>query len=156
MQTFEKETSKKPAAEQVLAPGFLRRIGAVVYDALLLLAVWFFATAILLPFNSGQAFSADQYFFPFYLLAVSYFFYGWFWTHGGQTLGLRAWKIKLVNSDDAAVNWYQVSIRFFAGMLSWACLGLGFVWCIFDKKRLCWHDRLSKTRLVFLSSEKSG
>ncbi|AEF98807.1 RDD domain containing protein [Methylomonas methanica MC09] len=156
MQAFEKKIAGKPGAEQVLAPGFLRRMGAVIYDALLLLAVWFFATAIILPFNSGQAFAADQYFFPFYLLAVSYVFYGWFWTHGGQTLGLRAWKIKLVNSDGIAANWRQVSMRFFAAMLSWACFGLGFVWCIFDKNRQCWHDRLSKTRLVFPAPEKSG
>ncbi|MBS4052039.1 MAG: RDD family protein [Methylomonas sp.] len=156
MQTFESKATEKPGAEPVLAPGFLRRMGAVIYDALLLLAVWFFATAIILPFNSGQAFAAEQYFFPFYLLAVSYVFYGWFWTHGGQTLGLRAWRIKLVNSNGVAVTWRQVSMRFMVAMLSWTCLGLGFVWCIFDKKRLCWHDSLSKTRLVFLPSEKSG
>lgn len=131
-------------------------MGAVFYDALLLLAVWFFATAIILPLNAGRAFSADHYFFPFYLLAVSYGFYGWFWTHGGQTLGLRAWKIKLVDFAGGPVNRQQVSLRFFAAMLSWACLGAGFIWCIFDKEGLCWHDSLSKTRLVFLPPEKNG
>ncbi|MCQ8105614.1 RDD family protein [Methylomonas sp. SURF-2] len=131
-------------------------MGAVIYDALLLLAVWFFATALILPFNSGQAFSSEQYFFPIYLVAVSYAFYGWFWTHGGQTLGLRAWKIKLVALDGGAVGWKEVSLRFAAAILSWGCVGLGFFWCVFDKSRCCWHDRLSNTRLVLVQTEKSG
>lgn len=131
-------------------------MGAIFYDALLLLAVLFFATAIALPFNSGDAFSPQQYGFPLYLLVVSYGFYGWFWTHGGQTLGLRAWKIKLVNSEGGAIDWRQASIRFVAAILSWACFGLGFLWGVFDKKRLCWHDHLSKTRLRVMTPEKSG
>jgi len=156
LQAFETETAQKPIAKSALAVGFLRRLGAIVYDALLLMAVWFFATALLLPFNSGRAFTAEQYFFPLYLLAVSYVFYGWFWTHGGQTLGLRAWKIKLADLDGGAVGWRQASLRFVTAILSWACLGLGFFWCIFDKKRLCWHDRLSKTCLLVVSPEKPG
>ena len=127
---------------------------AVIYDALLLLAVLFFATAIGLFFNSGQAF-AGQYFFSLYLLGISYLFYAWFWTHGGQTLGLRAWKIKLCKPDGGDIDWRSASLRFFAAILSWACLGLGFLWCLFDKKSLCWHDHLSKTHLHFIQGENS-
>jgi len=143
----------KPGADKLSAPGFLRRMAAVCYDALLLLAVFFLATAIALPFNAGQAFAADQFFYPVYLLTISFVFYGWFWTHGGQTLGLRAWKIKVLTPDGQVLNWRQAGIRFIGGVLSWACLGLGFLWCLFDKNGLCWHDYLSKTRLV-LQEEK--
>jgi len=126
---------------------------AACYDAVLLLAVLFFATAITLPFNSGQSFSADQYFFRLYLLAVCFIFYGWFWTHGGQTLGLRAWKIKVCQLDGSAITWRMAGLRFAAAGLSWLCFGLGFFWCLFDKNRLCWHDYLSNTRVRMIDRE---
>lgn len=138
------------------APGFFRRIAAVFYDALLLLALFFVATAIALPFNANQAFSADQYFFPLYLLTVSFIFYGWFWTHGGQTLGLRSWKLRLYRLDGKAVSWRDAALRFLAAIVSWLCCGVGFLWCIVDKNHLCWHDYLSGTCLRAVDQEKPG
>ena len=129
-------------------------MAAVCYDALLLLAVLFLATALALPFNAGQAFAGGQFAYPIYLLAVGFGFYAWFWTHGGQTLGLRAWKIKLRTIDGQLPTWRHAAIRFLAGLLSWACLGLGFFWCLIDKNRLCWHDYLSKTRLIFQEEKR--
>ena len=156
MQPINKKITQKPAANVDLAAGFLRIMGAVIYDTLLLLAVLFLATAIALPFNAGEAFSTDQYAFSAYLLAISLVFYGWFWTHGGQTLGLKSWKIRLCHQDGGSVSWQQAAIRFFAAGLSWACFGLGFIWVLFNKNRLSWHDQMSKTRLVLLSAENSG
>lgn len=131
-------------------------MGAVCYDALLLLAVLFFATAVALPFNGGQAFAPDQYVFPVYLLIVGFLFYAWFWTHGGQTLGMRAWRIRLCTLDGGPISWRQAVVRFAAACLSWACLGLGFIWCLKDRERRCWHDRLSATQLIYLGGENSG
>jgi len=147
--------SKKPGIAAETTPGFLRRIMAVCYDAVLLLAVLFFATALTLPFNSGQAFASDQYFYHLYLLCVCFFFYGWFWTHGGQTLGLRSWKIKLCRVDGGEVTWRLAALRFAAAALSWLCFGLGFFWCLFDKNRLCWHDYLSNTKLFMVDRENT-
>lgn len=147
--------AKKPGVLLAGTPGFLRRLGAIAYDALLLLAVLFLATSLALPFNAGQAFSPDQFVFPVYLLLVGFLFYGWFWTHGGQTLGLRAWKMQLVSFDGKSVSWQQALIRFGAAILSWACLGLGLFWCLFDPQGLCWHDHLSKTRLYKVEREKA-
>jgi len=138
---------KKPGPDTSSVPGFLRRMAAVFYDAMLLLAVLFFATALILPFNKGEAFSANQLFYPAYLLFVSFVFYGWFWTHGGQTLGLRAWQLRLSSEDEQAVSWSRAALRFLCAILSWACFGLGFIRCLFDKNGQAWHDSLSKTRL---------
>jgi uncharacterized RDD family membrane protein YckC len=109
----------------------------------------FLATALVLPFNSGQAFHSKQIFYPLYLLTVSFGFYGWFWTHGGQTLGLRAWKIKVLTLDRQPLNWQQAVVRFLAALLSWGIFGLGFFWIIRDKNRYAWHDYLSKTAVFF-------
>lgn len=144
---------QKPGGPVIQAPGFFRRIAAITYDLLLLLALFFLATALVLPFNAGQAFSSQQYFYSLYLLSVSFVFYGWFWTHGGQTLGMRAWKIRLVSEQGSSVSWPQAGLRFLSAMLSWACLGMGFWWALFDKRKACWHDYLSKTRCVTIASE---
>ncbi len=133
----------------VSAPSLLRRLAAVIYDFFLLLALWFLATALLLPLNKGQAFSSEQLFYPLYLLAVSFAFYGWFWTHGGQTLGLQAWKIKVQTLEQQPITWKQAFVRFSAAILSWSVCGLGFIWILFDKNNCAWHDHLSKTMLFF-------
>jgi uncharacterized RDD family membrane protein YckC len=129
-------------------------MAAILYDALLLLAVLFLATALLLPFNSGQAFTSNQIFFPVYLLAVSFAFYGWFWTHGGQTLGLRAWKIKVLTVDKKPLSWQHALLRFCAALLSWLVVGCGFLWLMVDKNKRSWHDHLSKTALFMSPPDK--
>ncbi len=130
-------------------PGFFRRVAAMGYDFFLLVALWFFATALLLPLNQGQAFDSKQLFYPFYLLLVSFGFYGWFWTHGGQTLGLKAWKLKIQTLDQQPLTWQQAFIRFSSALLSWLVGGFGFIWIVVDKKHYAWHDRLSKTAVFF-------
>jgi len=140
----------KPGHDSLSAPGFLRRLAAQIYDLLLLIALLFLATALLLPFTSGVAVSAQQtLIYRAYLLVISFFFYGWFWTHGGQTLGLRAWKIKVLTLDQKPINWNQALLRFATAMISWAFFGLGFLWILIDKNRCSWHDHLSKTALFF-------
>ncbi|MEI6068427.1 MAG: RDD family protein, partial [Methylococcaceae bacterium] len=90
----------KPGRDLLSAPGFFRRLAAQLYDIFLLVAVLFVATALLLPFTTGAAVSDQQLIiYRIYLVIISFFFYGWFWTHGGQTLGLRAWKIKVLTLD---------------------------------------------------------
>lgn len=144
-----KKRRQKPGYDALSKPGFLRRLAVILYDILLLIALLFVATALLLPLNAGEAFTAQQFYFPLYLLLVSFFFYAWFWTHGGQTLGLRAWKLKVLTLDRQPVSWKQAAFRFIFALFSWLCFGLGFWWILIDKDRRSWHDRLSKTALFF-------
>ncbi len=129
------------------SPGFFRHMAVIVYDSLLLLALLFLAIAVALPLNKGEAITSG-YIFPLYLLAVSFFYYGWFWTHGGQTLGMKTWKVKIRTFDKQPVSWKHALIRFFAAIISWIA-GLGFFWKIIDKKKHTWHDNISKTALFF-------
>jgi len=140
----------KPGRDLLSAPGFLRRLAAQVYDLLLLIALLFLATALLLPFTAGEAISAQQtLIYRIYLAVISFLFYGWFWTHGGQTLGLRAWKIKVLTFDQKPISWIQALLRFASALVSWSFFGLGFLWILVDKNRRSWHDHLSKTALFF-------
>ena len=136
-------------------PGFFRRLAAQIYDLFLLIALLFIATALLLPFTAGEAVSTQQtLIYRTYLAVISFFFYGWFWTHGGQTLGMRAWKIKVLTLHQKPINWTQALLRFITAIVSWGLFGLGFLWVFFDKNRRSWHDHLSKTSLFFDSQEK--
>jgi uncharacterized RDD family membrane protein YckC len=136
------------------APGFLRRLAAIVYDLFLLLALLFVATLAVLPLNDGEAFTSTQYLYPVYLLVIGFLFYAWFWTHGGQTLGMRAWKIKVLTFDQKPISWPQALFRFTAALVSLVPGGLGFVWILIDKNRRAWHDSLSGTALFFDTGDR--
>ena len=131
---------------------FPRRLGALLYDTLVLAALWMAATAPLLALTGGEAITGGAvWLFRLYLLLIAGAFFGWFWTHGGQTLGMRAWRAKLETRDGLAVNWRRAGLRFLAALLSIACGGLGYLWALADRDRLTWHDRLSATRVVVIS-----
>ena len=128
-----------------------RRVGSIFYDSLLLAAVLFAATALLLPFNAGLAISPGNRVFPIYLLGVSFLYFGWFWTHGGQTVGMKVWRVRALADQDRGLSWRQSSIRFGVAIISWLPLGLGFLWMVWSPTRCTWHDQLSRTRLVLVT-----
>lgn len=128
-------------------PGLLRRLGALFYDAALLLGILFFATAAVLPLRGG-AFEPHSFAYQAYLLLVSFLFFGGFWTHGGQTLGMRAWKIRLCAEDGGPIRWPQASLRFAAALVSLSVFGLGYAAALSDPGKRCWHDRIARTRMI--------
>jgi len=108
-------------------------------------------TAPLLFLTGGEAVPSGAWWFRMYLLGLACLFFCWFWTHGGQTLGMRAWRVKLICADGAPVSWRKALLRFAGACLSLAVLGIGFAWAAVDRDRLAWHDRLSGTRPVLLN-----
>ena len=131
------------------APGFFRRFAAQIYDIFLLVAILILANALLYLFTTDESIKNHQLIHRVYLTTISFFFYGWFWTHGGQTLGLSAWKIKVLTLDQKPINWKQALLRFTTAILSWSLCGLGFLWIYMNKNNYSWHDYLSKTALFF-------
>ena len=128
--------------------GLPRRLAAIAYDACLLFALLFVATALLLPFTGGQAIGPGNGIYLLYLLGVSYLYFGWFWTHGGQTLGMRAWHMRVRTISGGALSWRRAGTRFIAALLSWGACGAGFLWAAVDAERRSWHDRLSGSVLL--------
>ena len=120
----------------------------MVYDGVLVVAVWMVATAVLLPFTGGEAVRPAQGWYTAYLMALAFAYFGWFWTRGGQTLGMRSWRLRLVGTDRSRVRWGQALVRFLGACVSWLPLGAGFLWALVDPCRRTWHDRLSDTVIV--------
>lgn len=136
------------------APGFLRRLGAMSYDTLLLLALLMMLSYPYVWLTGGDKPGLIvKTAYQFYLLAICFFFYAGFWVRGGQTLGLRSWRLKLVTKDGGPVSWAMALKRFAYAWVSLLCLGLGFLWIIFDRDRLAWHDRWAGTRLIRLPKQ---
>jgi uncharacterized RDD family membrane protein YckC len=129
-------------------PSLLRRLAAILYDGLLLIALWMGAGALWIAFQGGAAAPAGDGLFRLYLLAVAYAFFIGFWVWGGQTLGMRAWRLQLVDARGDRVTPRAASHRFVTALLSWLPAGIGFFWALFDRQGLTWHDRLSRTYLV--------
>lgn len=135
---------------EVPAPLF-RRLAAMLYDAFLIAALLMAAAIppVLLnggPIRDGSPLGEIQNaLFLAYLSGWVFLFYGWFWTHGGQTLGMSAWKIRVIGENDRTVTWRQAFIR----LLS-ACLGLANLVSPFNPQRLGWHEKLSRTKTVHL------
>lgn len=135
--------------------GVLRRFGAMFYDLLLIIALQMVVTALLLPLTGGEAITAGrygglEYAYQFLLLALVIGFFGLFWTRRGQTLGMMAWRLKVVRTDGALLSWTDTFKRLAGAVVSWSPAALGYFWIWFDRDHLAWHDRWSGTRVIVL------
>ncbi|MEC4563483.1 RDD family protein [Pseudomonas inefficax] len=88
------------------------------------------------------------------LLFVLFGFFAKFWTHGGQTLGMQVWGVRVQNTDGTAISLWQALLRFVVSIASWLCLGLGFFWVLVDKRKRGWHDIYSESQLVRVPKQK--
>ena len=132
--------------------GLFRRLAAILYDSLLIIAMWLITTLLLVAFiNDGTALQGPLFQFGLYFEAC--LFYSYFWRLRGQTLGMQAWKIKLISPSLQTLSWQECFARLFFALVSVSMLGLGFIWMLFDPDRLTWHDRASGTRVVLLRKE---
>jgi len=136
--------------------GFGRRLAALVYDAVLLSALLMIFTAGALLFTHGAAVvpataGAGVYAYRTGLVAVITGYYMLNWLRSGQTLGMRAWRLRAVNDSGGPMAFKAAALRAGFGLLAWAPAALGVLWLYVDPKHLAMHDRLSRTRVVRLA-----
>lgn len=140
---------KFPEAPETLSPAPLsKRLAAMLYDFLIVVALWMLIGAIGVSLNGGEA-ASGPVFKSAVFLAAFLFFCG-FWTSNGQTLGMQAWRIRIQTPEGYSVSWMQALIRFFMAGVSALFCGLGYWWILWDKDKLSWHDRYSESRVVSL------
>ena len=125
-----------------------RRLAAAVYDIFLIFALLLLGTGVALLINKGQSFGTNHFLFTFYLISIVGFFYCWFWTHGGQTLGMQAWKIKVVTNHLKPLTWAVAIKRFIVSVPSVCFFGLGYLISFFNKNKRSMHDFASGTRVI--------
>lgn len=137
-----------------------RRLVALIYDALLLIALWFITAGLVVTLYPKTGLPMDDIngiavptrlalqgvLFPL-LLLVTWGFYAWFWSHGGQTLGMRAWKLLSRDQHRRPMTLLQTVSRFLAGILSTALFGIGWLMALLPARQTL-HDRLSSSETV--------
>jgi uncharacterized RDD family membrane protein YckC len=88
-----------------------RYFGAIIYDCIILTAIFFVVTTVCVFFNKGKAIQPDVYWYQLTLLMVWFYYYYLSYRYGGQTIGQRAWRLKLLSSTKPISAW-QVMCRF--------------------------------------------
>jgi len=130
--------------------GLLRRMAAIIYDMLLLFAILMLVGTPFVIMRGGEAVPPlTDLFFRLTIGAAIYLFFVGYWTRSGRTLGMQSWGLQLETANGSKPTLATSSVRFFAAILSWIPAGLGFLWQLWDKDKLTWHDRISGTRLVY-------
>jgi uncharacterized RDD family membrane protein YckC len=126
----------------------IRRLAAGVYDGLLLSAILFAASFVFIVLFGSAVYPPLRYVFQAYLLAVMGAYFTWFWIHGGQTLAMKTWHLRLVAVDGGAVPIRKALFRFLLAFAGLALLGAGWWWALFDREGCFLHDRLAGTRVI--------
>ncbi|HVT34639.1 MAG TPA: RDD family protein, partial [Nevskiaceae bacterium] len=143
------------SADIPLPAALPRRLIAALYDALLLLALWMITALADAIVRRISALPPNINALRLCLFLVGLAFFGWFWTHGGQTLGMRAWRLQVRRDDGAPLRWPVAAVRYAAAYLSWALAGIGILWSLVDARRRCLHDIVSGTEVVLLPKAAS-
>ena len=144
--------------------GLLRRFGALTYDTLLILAIEMLAAGIVIavifalqasgilditPYNDTSEFLSlhptMSPLFTFYLATIWIGFFVYFWTQKGQTLGMKAWKLRVVQANDShqPITVTQALIR-----VATSAFGLSNLSVPFDPEKRGFHDIWAKTKIV--------
>jgi uncharacterized RDD family membrane protein YckC len=167
------------ALTEAVVPSIGRRIAALPYEALLLLALALVMSFPIAGLKGATLSGAPQVIFQVYLVAVIFAYFTWFWRHGGQTLPMKTWRFKVVARDGGAIGWQRASLRFvFAGLFygpavagimmmffpnrlsplltMWTFLPMfaTLFWARFDTDRQFLHDRWASTRIVDATIKK--
>jgi uncharacterized RDD family membrane protein YckC len=164
-------------AEPAVAASLARRLGALLYEALLLAAMAFVAGFVFLPLATPGASSRQALAVPGLLARTAMFcalaggaaiFYAWSWSEGRRTLPQKTWRITLVDAvgrpptRQAALIRYAgawigpvVALGAYAALrptgharLAAALLAINYAWALVDPDRQFLHDRIAGTRIV--------
>ncbi|MHC8441222.1 MAG: RDD family protein [Candidatus Eutrophobiaceae bacterium] len=125
-----------------------RRLGVILYDLLLLFSIMFLFTAFVIIFGSRAAIESENWIYKGFLLGICCLYYTWHWTHGRETLGMRAWRVAIQDNAGRPPSYPQALLRFALSTALCLPLGLGLFWMVFDREHLSLYDRLSGTRLM--------
>jgi uncharacterized RDD family membrane protein YckC len=131
------------------------RLAAAIYDLFPLLALWMLTAALVLFAVHGNVDIAHpslgyRLALRAALVAVTAGYFVISWSRGGQTIGMRAWRLRVVGTDGSPLQWPRALLRFAIALVSLGTLGIGFLWCLIDRERRGWHDIGARTAVVRL------
>lgn len=164
-------TAAERSAARTPAPSLRRRLAAFVYEGVLLFGVVMLAGLAYGVATQQRHALHGLHGLQLFVFAVLGLYFGWFWSHGGQTVAMKTWHIRLLTKDGLqvpaarAVLRYLLSWIWFLPALAWsyafgvrsgagvaAALTVGVLAYAassrLNRQHQYWHDLLSGTRLV--------
>jgi len=122
-----------------------KHFAAFLYDIFPLLGVFLVTSLVVLVIRGGIPVERYSPWFSALLIIEFSAYYIYSWKVGGQTLGMRAWKMKIFpkTSHQITITWNQATLRFIVGIVSTVFLGLGVFWKLFSKNKASWMDLVS-------------
>jgi len=130
------------------APALRRRLASGLYEILAVVALLVVATFPYLALFGESTHGWRRHALQLWVLAVGAAYFIAFWTHGGQTLPMKTWRIRVVRGDGAPLGAWRALHRYLLALLGFFAAGLGFAWALVDRDRQFLHDRLAGTALV--------
>ncbi len=130
------------------SPGLARRFACAVYELLILAALVLVACFPFLALTGDATAGWRRHLLQAYVLFVIGAYLVGFWTHGGQTLAMKTWRIRLESAEGGAVTRPAAIRRYLFALAGLALAGVGFLWAFLDRDRQFLHDRLAGTRLT--------
>jgi uncharacterized RDD family membrane protein YckC len=140
----------QPPVSATPAPLWLRLLAAV-YDALPALALAFVAVVLALALTAGHLDVRrlpDRLLVQALVLASTGAYFVLSWSRGGQTIGMKPWRLRVVRANGSTPSVRHALIRFAVALVSLAAAGLGFWWALFDARSRTWHDIVAGTLMV--------
>jgi uncharacterized RDD family membrane protein YckC len=134
-------------------PGLLRRLACMLYEALLLVGV--LALTFMLPhlaIGMGLKAVMPGWFLALHVFVVLGAYFLWYWHHGGQTLAMQTWRIRLTTTSGDKPSLARLALRYLLAWPSVTYFGAGLIWALLDRDRQFLHDRLACTRIEFKDS----
>jgi uncharacterized RDD family membrane protein YckC len=137
--------------ERSAPAAFFPRLAAAAYDALVVTGLVMLTSLVVIAARNGAAVPAGSVTYQAFILLQVALYFIVSWLRGGQTVGMRAWRIRVEPAGGGPLTTGMAIGRFFAALLSLAPFGAGFLWMLADGERRAWHDRLAGTRVVQLA-----
>lgn len=130
------------------SPGLARRFACAVYELLILTALVLIAGFPFLALTGDATAGWRRHLLQAYVLFVVGAYLVGFWTHGGQTLAMKTWRIRVESHEGGPVSRPAAVKRYVFALAGLAAAGIGFLWAFLDRDRQFLHDRLARTRLA--------
>ena len=124
-----------------------RLYACLFYEAIIQIALWFIVTLFVLAVFKVDL-TSNPNLLRFILWASSGIYFIYSWLHGGQTLAMRTWRLKLTYPKKNK-NFSYFFMRYCLSSISLAFFGLGYLYIFFDKNNRYIHDRILKSEIIY-------
>ncbi|PKO85486.1 MAG: RDD family protein [Betaproteobacteria bacterium HGW-Betaproteobacteria-12] len=132
--------------------GIGRRLASMLYEGLVVFSVLLIGFWLPQALLSAVGLVLTPRLLWLHVLLLLMFYFVWFWLHGGQTLPMKTWKLRITNPDGTPPRPLQAVLRYLAAWPSVLLFGVGILWALIDRDRQFLHDRIAGTRIVNCSA----